>query len=98
MYNIYKVQSAMIQVSDKSATAKTRKWVKQGCLLSPKLFYIFVKQSYNKIKETLARDKIGLIIGGELISFLRFADNVALFASTENSVSRSGKMFPILSP
>jgi len=56
-------------VSDKSATAKIGKVVKHRCPLSPKLFNIYVEQSINEIKETLTRDKIGVIEGGELISY-----------------------------
>lgn len=44
IHNIYKEHSGIIQVSDKSATAKIRNWLKQGCPLSPKLFNIYVEQ------------------------------------------------------
>lgn len=44
IYNLYKEKSAIIKVSDKSATAKIGKGVKQGCPLSPKLFNIYVEQ------------------------------------------------------
>jgi len=54
-------------VSNKSATGKIGKGVKQGCPLSPKLFNIYVEQYINEIKETLIRDKIGVIVGGEFI-------------------------------
>ncbi|KAL4107862.1 hypothetical protein QTP88_018144 [Uroleucon formosanum] len=82
-------QLAIIKVSDKSATAKIGKGVKQGCPLSPKLFNIYVEQAINEIKETFTRDKIGVIVGGELISFLRFADDIALVASSENDLNRA---------
>jgi hypothetical protein len=91
IYNIYKEQLAIIKVSDKSATAKIGKGVKQGCPLSPKLFNIYVEQAINEIKETFTRDKIGVIVGGELISFLRFADDIALVTSSENDLKRSLK-------
>jgi hypothetical protein len=89
IYNIYKEQSAIIKVSDKFATAKIGKGVKQGCSLSPKLFNIYVKKPINEIKETLTREKIGVIVGGELVSFLRFADDIALVASSENDLKRA---------
>lgn len=75
IYNIHEEQSAIIKVSDKSATAKIGKGIKQGCPLSPKLFKIYVQQSIDEIKETLIRDKIGAIVGGELVSFLKFTDD-----------------------
>jgi len=43
----------------------------------------------NEIKETFTREKIGVIVGGELISFLRFTDNIALVASSENDLKRT---------
>ncbi|KAL4149828.1 hypothetical protein QTP88_003684 [Uroleucon formosanum] len=89
IYNIYKEQLAIIKVSDKSATAKIGKGVKQGCPLSPKLFNIYVEQSINEIKETFTRDQIEVTVGGELISFLRFADDIALVANSEIDLKRA---------
>ena len=78
-------------MSDKSATAKIRKGVKQGCPLSPKLFNIYGEQYINEIKETITGNKIGVIVKGELISFLRFADDMTLVASSENDLKRALK-------
>jgi len=63
--------------------------VKQGRPLSPILFNIYVEQSANEIKETLNRDKIDVIIGGEVISCLRFADDIALLANSEIDLKRA---------
>lgn len=89
IYNLYKEQSAIITVMDKSATPKIGKGVKQGCPLSPKLFNIYVEQAINEIKETFIRGKIGVIVGGELVSFLRLADDIALIASNESDLKRA---------
>jgi len=63
--------------------------IKQECSLSLKLFNIYVEQySINEIKETFTRDKIEVIVGEEFISFLRFADDIALVASSENYLKR----------
>jgi len=86
--NIYKEQSTTIQVSDKSATAKIRKGLEKGCPLSLMLFNIYVEQSINEIKETLNRDKIGVIVGEEVISFLTFADDIALLSNSEIDLKR----------
>lgn len=34
------------------------------------------KQCINEIKETLTRNKIGIVLGGLSASFLRFADHI----------------------
>jgi len=66
-----------------------RKDVKEGCLLSPILFNIYVEQSIKEIKETLNRDKISLRVGGGVISFLRFSNNIALLAISEIDLKRA---------
>ena len=89
IYNLYKDQSATIKVTDKTETAIIRKGVRQGCPLSPTLFNIYVEQPIKEIRETLLRNKIGIKVGGEIISFLRFADDIALLANNEHDLKRA---------
>ncbi|VVC29974.1 Endonuclease/exonuclease/phosphatase,Reverse transcriptase domain [Cinara cedri] len=89
IYNLYKDQSAIIKVTDKTETAIIRKGVRQGCPLSPALFKISVKQPIKEIRETLFRNKIGIKVGREIISFLRFADDIALLATNEHDLERA---------
>lgn len=86
--NLYKKQSVIIQVSDKSITTKIKKEVKQRYPLSPILINIYIEQFINEIKETLIRDKIGLIVEGELISLIRFADDIALFVKIAKVIQK----------
>jgi len=70
IYNLYRHQTAEIRIGDKSASAKIRKGIRQGCPMSPMLFNIYVEQPIKEIKETLNRRKIGVTVGGELIQML----------------------------
>ncbi|KAL4091332.1 hypothetical protein QTP88_026035 [Uroleucon formosanum] len=89
IYNLYKDQSAIIKVTDKTETAIIRKGVKQGCPLSPTLFNIYAEQPIKEIRETLLRNKIGIKVSGEIISFLRFADDMALLANNEHNLEKT---------
>ncbi|KAL4123441.1 hypothetical protein QTP88_015619 [Uroleucon formosanum] len=51
IYNLYKDQSAIIKVTDKTETAIIRKGVRQGCPLLPTLFNIYVEQPIKEIRE-----------------------------------------------
>jgi len=55
----------------------------------PTLFIIYVEQPIKEIRETLLRNKIGIKVGGEIISFLRFADDIALLANNEHDLERA---------
>jgi hypothetical protein len=39
---------------------------------------MYIKQPIKEIRETLHRNNIGIKVGGEMISFLRFADDISL--------------------
>jgi len=89
IYNLYKDQSAIIKVTDKTETAIIRKGIRQGCPLSPTQFNNYVEQPIKEIRETLLSYKIGIKVGGELISFLRFDDDIALLANNEHDLERA---------
>lgn len=48
-----------------------------------------MEQSIDEIKETFIKDKIDLVVGGELITFLKFSDNMALLANSENDLDNA---------
>lgn len=52
-----------------------RKVVRKGCTVSPLLFNIYVEQEISLCKE---EDFRTVKIGGEIISMLRFADDIAV--------------------
>lgn len=73
-------------MSDKSVTAKIGKSME---IWMPPLSPTVRKNnlSTRNKRNTLIRDKIGLIVGREL--FIRFADGVALLANSENDQTRA---------
>ncbi|KAK3862577.1 hypothetical protein Pcinc_031574 [Petrolisthes cinctipes] len=59
--------------------------VRQGCLLSPTLFNIFLE----RIMSNALEDHVGTVnIGGRTITNLRFADDIDGVAGEENELSR----------
>src|SRR6478609_2863914 len=59
--------------------------VKQGCILSPFLFNIILEAI---MSQALRDGKEGAVIGGYLISNLRFADNIAGLGETREALDR----------
>ena len=57
--------------------------VRQGCLLSPVLFNIFLEQI---MQETLHNHKSTISVGGRIINNLRFADDIDLIAGTNSEL------------
>ena len=59
--------------------------VRQGCLLSPTLFSIFVERM---MLEAINGLEEGISVGGELIRDVRFADDQAMLGSTERGLQK----------
>ena len=57
--------------------------VRQGCLLSPGLFNLFLERV---MTDALEDDTNGIICGGRRINNLRFADDIDIVASTEEGL------------
>jgi hypothetical protein len=87
-YNLYKDQSFTIKVMDKKETPIIRKGVRQGYPLSPILFSIYIEQPIKKMRETLHRNNIGIKVGCEIISFLRFTGDIVLLTSNEHDLEK----------
>jgi len=59
--------------------------VKQGCILSPLLFDIYIEQATNECKEYCT----GIKVNGVRIQVLRFADDIAIIAQEETNLKRA---------
>ena len=59
--------------------------VRQGCLISPVLFSVYVEMM---MKEAMEDVDEGVTVGGELLKDVRFADDQAMVASTEAGLQK----------
>ena len=62
--------------------------VRQGCMLSPLLFNVFLEYIMAQVLED---SEIGISIGGRLINNLRFADDIDLIATSEQKLQELTK-------
>ena len=79
--NLYdKAQSAVLFNGCTGEWCRTKVGVRQGCLLSPTLFNIFLERI---ICEALDDHESSVSIGGRLITNFRFADDIVVNAEEE---------------
>lgn len=83
IYQLYKYQETIIEIGNERGTAKIRQGVRQGCSLSPLIFNVFIESAIQKISEII--DK-GVKFNGKVIKFVRFADDIAAIAETQNDL------------
>ena len=81
LYNT--TNSAVLLNSDIGNYFKTTVGVRQGCLLSPVLFNLFLE---NIMRETLQDFNSTVSIGGRTISNLRFADDIDLMGGSNHEL------------
>ena len=76
---LYWQGTATVRCSDEySEFFPIKRGMRQGCVLSPKLFNLYTEKIFNKIYELPS-----CIVGGENINNLRYADDTALLAVSE---------------
>ena len=83
IYNIYKNQTAVIRIGDAEEEARIRKGVRQGCNLSPTIFNAYIEEAMVEWKEKV---KTGVKVGGVTVNTLRFADDIAVIAESEQEL------------
>ena len=77
--NLYWEQMAVVRLQEgNSEEFRIERGVRQGCVLSPKLFNMYTEPIFRAIEELP-----GLTIGGENINNFRYADDTALVADSE---------------
>ena len=82
---LYNDQSAVIRWNGRhSSSFKIERGVRQGCILSPHLFNLYIE---SVIREA-GIDEMGIKIGGKLVSNLRYADDTALCANSQEEAER----------
>ena len=59
--------------------------LRQGCVLSPILFSVYV----NDLMEELRRENVGIKVNGIRIPGLMFADDIVIFAESEVQLNRA---------
>ena len=80
MESLYKNSSSAVLLNNQIGEHfKTTVGVRQGCLLSPTLFNLFLE---NIMRETLHDFQSTISIGGRVVSNLRFADDIDLMAGS----------------
>ena len=82
-----------LQITGVSSGFKTKKGVRQGCVLSPNLYNLYTEKIYREIE-----GMPGVVIGGVNINDLRYADDTGLLAIDSgklqdliNTVNEKGK-------
>ena len=80
IYNLYQNQMAIINIGDEEREAKIRKGVRQGCVLSPMIFNLYIEEAIKEFKDKI---DTGIEIQGQKIAMLRFADDIALLGNNK---------------
>ncbi|XP_025406672.1 uncharacterized protein LOC112680706 [Sipha flava] len=70
--------------------ANIEKGVRQGCNLSPTLFNLYIENTLKQLRE---EKNGGIKINGMLVQMLRFADDIALIAESEEALGNIKQKF-----
>lgn len=76
--NLYWNQSACVNVEgERTDEVKIRRGVRQGCVLSPLLFNVYSERIF---REALEGAEMGIMVNGERLNNIRYADDTVMFA------------------
>ncbi|KAI5752717.1 hypothetical protein M8J77_019728 [Diaphorina citri] len=82
---LYWGQSGKVKTSmGVSEEFQISKGVRQGCIISPLLFNIYVEHI---IKESIGPQELGIKIGNRIINNLRYADDLVLISNSKNNLT-----------
>ncbi|GFO45488.1 retrovirus-related pol polyprotein from type-1 retrotransposable element r2 [Plakobranchus ocellatus] len=81
---MYWEQTAAMRIENKTSTFKDiKRGVRQGCVLSPDLFFL-----YNEIIMRNLENHPGIKVGGQNINNLRYADDTVLIAENKEDLQK----------
>ncbi|KAL1446569.1 hypothetical protein WDU94_003622 [Cyamophila willieti] len=84
--NLYWNQKGKVRTKfGDSETFNIEKGVRQGCLISPILFNIYVEKI---IEKALGMENKGFTINGRIVNNLRYADDTLIIAKSKNELKR----------
>lgn len=78
IHNIYEKATMVIQLEEKTGKIPIKRGVRQGDIISPKLFTLALEDVFRSLQWT----EYGININGKKMSNLRYADDVILTAAT----------------
>jgi len=85
--SLYEHAKSTVLIGDKySPWFKSNVGVRQGCVLSPTLFNIFLEQIMMDTLDSFDTFNSGVTIGGQTLTNLRFADDIDLICSNEEDL------------
>lgn len=81
---IYKNSTAKVKMESKGKEIRIQRGVRQGDPLSPKLFAAVLEEIFKKLDWEVQ----GIKINGEMLSHLRFADDLVILATTKDELEQ----------
>jgi exonuclease III len=83
---LYMGQTAVVKIGEEySEPCVIGRGVRQGCCLSPLLFSLYAEEMMN---EALEDTEEGVVVGGNLLKDIKFADDQAMIASREEGLQK----------
>jgi len=85
IYNLYRLQKAAIKVPDGLTNwTEVNRGVRQGCVMSPDFFNLYNENILRRLEDV----KEGVLVNGMVINNIRYADDTALIANSEEGLQK----------